>query len=130
MPSLGITTQDKGIKQIFLVNGVILPSINQLLRQSAEIVDISPVLRIFTGRKTVKKGRTPRPVTRARQKTGHSLDERMHLVMVKRVEARAHGTESDSVECQAGEIVRDGDGHSRALTRPFHDELASNVVHI
>lgn len=49
--------------------------------------------------------------------------------MIEGVESGTHGTQSNRIQGQTGEVICDHDRGIRALSGPFHNQLRGDIIH-
>ncbi len=103
---------------------------DQLLGDRVHETPVRLVLALCSQHQRGLNRQTPRPAAGFRQCPHHGFDERMHLVLIKRVEAVAEAGQRDGVEREPGHVVGDVDRRFRAEPLPLRQHLVGDIEHV
>lgn len=108
LASGGINAVKHSAQQVLAVSGMLLASLDDTIGSVLHDGDVVEVLLVGSLVQEVwRESRSSVAATGFGQEITHSLDERVHLILVIRVEAEVHGAECEGIKSQTGEIVAD-----------------------
>ena len=128
--SLGVLAIDHGIHEILCVGWVFPTLPDEIRAEVAHVRNALLELLVFSAEKRSHYIWPPGLLTANFEEAHHGIDERVHLLLVERVEAVGHGAESESVQSQPCEVVRGRDTVLGAHASPLEDKLGTDVLHV